>query len=110
MAMTVEQLMQEALDKEASDIHLKEGNPPILRIDGELVRLEGQDALTEDDLQEMLKQIASPADIIKFQKVMELDNSFTRAGPASASTCVKTTATRASSCDSSPSSSRPWRS
>ncbi len=82
MAMTVEQLMQEALDKTASDIHLKEGNPPILRIDGELVRLEGQDALTEDDLQEMLKQIASPADIVKFQKVMELDNSYFYEGKA----------------------------
>ncbi len=82
MAMTVEQLMQDALDKSASDIHLKEGNPPILRIDGELVRMEGQDALTEDDLQEMLKQIASPADIVKFQKVMELDNSYFYEGRA----------------------------
>ncbi len=82
MAMSVEQLMQEALDKSASDIHLKEGNPPILRIDGELVRLEGQDVLTEDDLQEMLKQIASPADIVKFQKVMELDNSYFYEGKA----------------------------
>jgi twitching motility protein PilT len=82
MAMTVEELMQEALDKTASDIHLKEGNPPILRIDGELVRLEGQAALTEDDLQEMLKQIASPADIVKFQKVMELDNSYFYEGRA----------------------------
>lgn len=82
MAMTVEELMQEALDKTASDIHLKEGNPPILRIDGELVRLEGQAALTEDDLQEMLKQIASPADIVKFQKVMELDNSYFYEGKA----------------------------
>lgn len=82
MAMTVEQLMQEALDKAASDIHLKEGNPPILRIDGELVRLEGEAILTEDDLQEMLKQIASPADIIKFQKVMELDNSYFYEGRA----------------------------
>jgi twitching motility protein PilT len=82
MAMTVEQMMQEALDKNASDIHLKEGNPPIFRIDGELVRLEGEAVLTEDDLQEMLKQIASPADIIKFQKVMELDNSYFYEGKA----------------------------
>lgn len=82
MAMTVENLMQEALDKNASDIHLKEGNPPILRIDGELVRLEEQAALTEDDLQEMLKQIASPADIVKYQKVMELDNSYFYEGRA----------------------------
>ncbi|MBL7647425.1 MAG: type IV pilus twitching motility protein PilT [Candidatus Hydrogenedentes bacterium] len=82
MAMTVEQLMQDALDKNASDIHLKEGNPPILRIDGELVRLEDQPVLTEEDLQEMLTQIASPADIVKFQKVMELDNSYFYEGKA----------------------------
>ena len=82
MAMTVEQLMQDALDKNASDIHLKEGNPPILRIDGELVRLEDQAVLTEEDLQVMLTQIASPADIVKFQKVMELDNSYFYEGKA----------------------------
>lgn len=82
MAMTVEEMMQAALDKSASDIHLKEGNPPILRIDGELVRLDDQPLLTEDDLQEMLKQIASPADIVKFQKVMELDNSYFYEGRA----------------------------
>ncbi|MDP2324302.1 MAG: type IV pilus twitching motility protein PilT [Gammaproteobacteria bacterium] len=82
MAMTVDQLMQGAMDRNASDIHLKEGNPPIFRIDGALVRIEGEPALTEDDLQEMLKEVASPADIAKFQKVMELDNSYFYEGKA----------------------------
>lgn len=82
MAMTVEQLMQGAMDRNASDIHLKEGNPPIFRIDGALVRIEGEPVLTEDDLQEMLREIASPADIAKFQKVMELDNSYFFEGKA----------------------------
>lgn len=82
MAKTVEQLMQGALERSASDIHLKEGNPPIFRIDGKLVRLEDEAALTEDDLQHMLKEIASPSDIAKFQKVMELDNSYFYEGKA----------------------------
>jgi len=82
MAMTVDQLMQGAMDKNASDIHLKEGNPPIYRIDGALQRIEGEAPLTEADLQEMLREIASPADIAKFQKVMELDNSFFYEGKA----------------------------
>ena len=82
MAMTLEQLMQGAMDKNASDIHLKEGNPPIYRIDGALMRIDGETELTEDDLQELLKEIASPADIAKFQKVMELDNSYFFEGKA----------------------------
>jgi twitching motility protein PilT len=82
MAMTIEQLMQGAIDKNASDIHLKEGNPPIYRIDGSLMRIEGEEALAEEDLQTLLAEIASPPDIAKFNKVMELDNSYFFEGKA----------------------------
>lgn len=82
MAMTVGELMQGAMDRNASDIHLKVGTPPVYRIDGDLVRIEDQSALTEDDLQEMLQVVASPSDIAKFQKVMELDNSYFFEGKA----------------------------
>ncbi len=81
MAKTMEQLMQGALDQRASDIHLKVGNPPIYRIDGALVRLE-DDVLTEDSMQTLLQAIAEPADIAKFQKVMELDISYMYEGIA----------------------------
>ncbi len=73
--MDMELLMKQALEKGASDIHLKVGCPPIYRIDGSLVRLEG-DVLTEENMKEFLGVIASPGDIMKFDKVMELDNSF----------------------------------
>ena len=82
MAMSVEELMQRAIDKNASDIHLKEGNPPIYRVDGALVRVEDEDPLTEEDLQIILQAVASPTDIAKFQKVMELDNSYFFEGKA----------------------------
>ncbi|MBI2423954.1 MAG: PilT/PilU family type 4a pilus ATPase [Candidatus Hydrogenedentes bacterium] len=76
MAMTMHDLMLEARDKNASDIHLKVDNPPILRIDGDLRRIEGQPALQEEDMQTYLRDLADAQDITKFQKVMELDNSF----------------------------------
>ena len=75
MAMSMEELMRGALEQRASDIHLKTGNPPIFRIDGSLRRLD-DDMLTEDRMRELHKQIASPTDIAKFEKVMESDISY----------------------------------
>lgn len=75
MAMSMEELMRGALEQRASDIHLKTGNPPIFRIDGSLRRLD-DDVLTEDRMRELHKQIASPTDIAKFEKVMESDISY----------------------------------
>jgi len=73
--VSMQDLMRQALEKRASDIHIKVGNPPIYRIDGSLVRLEG-DALTEPEVVKMLETVAAPADIAKYQKVMELDCSY----------------------------------
>lgn len=73
--VSMQELMRGALEKRASDIHIKVGNPPIYRIDGSLVRLEG-DLLTEQDVAKMLETVAAPSDIAKFQKVMELDCSY----------------------------------
>jgi len=75
MAVTMDALMRGALEKRASDIHLKVGNPPIYRIDGDLQRVD-EPPLTEEDIREMLKQIAVPADIAKFEKVMDFDCSY----------------------------------
>lgn len=73
--MTISELMIGALEQKASDIHLKTGNPPIYRIDGDLVRLDGQ-LLTNDEIMEMLKAILRTEDIDKFRKIKELDTSF----------------------------------
>ena len=75
MAFLIRDIMQFALEKSASDIHLKVGNPPIFRIDGHLVRAESA-ALAEEDLRGLLEEISGTADIMKFDKIMELDNSF----------------------------------
>jgi len=76
MALDVHALMRDAKARNASDIHLKVGNPPIFRIDGHLVRLEGLEVLEEEAMKDILSSFATQGDIMKFQKVMELDHSF----------------------------------
>lgn len=79
--MTLTELMRGALERNASDIHLKTGNPPIYRIDGHLVRLEG-DPLRDEDIVRMLQEIADPKDVAYFEKVKELDTSYVIEGLA----------------------------
>lgn len=73
--MDLRTLMREAVERNASDIHLKTGNPPIYRVDGELIRLDGE-PLTTDAIMDMLATIVRAEDIERFRKIKELDSSF----------------------------------
>ncbi|MCH7959750.1 MAG: type IV pilus twitching motility protein PilT [Candidatus Hydrogenedentes bacterium] len=77
----IEEIMREAVTRGASDIHIKTGNPPILRIDGTLTRMENGE-LTEGDVVSMLRSIVTDADMAKFDKLMELDESYMLDGKA----------------------------
>ncbi len=70
--MNLEELLKGAIERNASDVHLKVGNPPLYRIDGELMRLP-LPPLSEEDVTGLLHTIAEHADIEKFRKLMELD-------------------------------------
>jgi twitching motility protein PilT len=72
---SLRELMRHALETEASDIHLKTDNPPILRVHGDLQRLDGE-ILTEDRILGMLETICEPVDLERFKKIKELDTSF----------------------------------
>jgi len=74
--LTMRDIMEAAFTEGASDIHIKTGNPPILRIDGELRRLADNDPLDDETVIEYLRYIASDTDVKKFEKVMELDSSY----------------------------------
>jgi twitching motility protein PilT len=73
--MDLLELMHRAVRDNASDIHLKTDNPPILRIDGDLVRLDGP-PLEAPDIYEMIGAIVQPSDIDRFKKIKELDASY----------------------------------
>jgi twitching motility protein PilT len=68
----LEQLLRLTSDRGASDLHLRTGEQPILRLDGELVRLEGA-VLEEDHLHGMITSIMRPVDLQTFSETGDVD-------------------------------------
>ena len=65
-------LLEETMERGASDLHLSVGRPPILRIDGSLVPLSGQD-LTESDMRILLYSILSGRQRSLYELEREID-------------------------------------
>ena len=68
----VNQLLQHAVKNQASDIHLCQGYPPIVRIDGKLQALKGK-VLSKQDMEDILVQIMDDFQMERFKKDLELD-------------------------------------
>jgi twitching motility protein PilT len=71
--MKIDVLFNRAVDMGASDLHLRVGLPPILRIDGRLKRQEDFPLLSNDDAMQILEQITSPEQRKRFSTEKELD-------------------------------------
>jgi twitching motility protein PilT len=80
--MELTQLLHTAVDRGASDIHLKAGQPPIIRFDGELQPLDGWATLDANTLEETLREIGAdaPKRLLAFEETGELDTAFQRPG------------------------------
>ena len=73
------ELLLLSIQENASDLHLTENTPPVLRIDGRLVMLK-RDPLSRQDMQEMIFNILSQAQKEQFEKTKELDFSLAMTG------------------------------
>jgi twitching motility protein PilT len=71
-------LLRSAVESGASDIHLKLGQPPVVRLDGDLEQMEGIPALTESDLESVLDAVTriSPKRRDLFEDSGDLDIAF----------------------------------
>ncbi|HEY1951827.1 MAG TPA: type IV pilus twitching motility protein PilT [Gemmatimonadaceae bacterium] len=65
-------VLQHMIQANASDLHLKVGRPPTLRIDGHMVSLE-MPALKQEDLRSLAEQIMAPKNIKEFSEQKESD-------------------------------------
>jgi twitching motility protein PilT len=76
--MDLNGLLRRAVELGASDIHLKLGQPPILRCDGELRPLEGVKALDEADLEAVLNIVGAraPERLRVFHEAGDLDIAY----------------------------------
>ena len=78
--MHVNDLLKLAVDKGASDLHLKVGTFPMCRVHGRLTRVTGDKKLDHEDLVEMAASIMSTAQRQKFKDSQELDLAYSVAG------------------------------
>ena len=60
----------------ASDVHLSVGDVPMLRIDGNLVRIPEAQPLAEDDMRQAVSELLTESQIERFNKEREYDFSF----------------------------------
>jgi twitching motility protein PilT len=69
------------LENHASDLHLSTGNPPMIRIHGELVALDSP-TLEHDQLKELLSEISPDDKLEQFEKTGDVDFGYEIPGKA----------------------------
>ncbi|MDD5252642.1 MAG: type IV pilus twitching motility protein PilT [Candidatus Omnitrophota bacterium] len=77
--MEIRDLLVMCIDKGASDLHITENEPPILRIDGRLVRTE-LEKFNKPDLKKMVYGVLSNSQKEIFERELELDFSLALPG------------------------------
>lgn len=73
--ITLHQLLKAAVKQGASDLHIVAGSPPVLRVEGRIVRVKSPD-LTHDQTRQTCYSILTDAQKSRFEATKELDFSF----------------------------------
>jgi twitching motility protein PilT len=71
----IDDLLRLAAERKASDLHLSEGLPPVIRVDGHLVKLEFA-PLVSAEIQRLIYDVLTNPQIQTFEKTHELDFSY----------------------------------
>jgi twitching motility protein PilT len=74
--MNLNDLLKMTFEKRASDLHLKVGVPPILRVDGRLMPIETEKRTTQEDALNIALSIMNSAQKTKFKERNELDMAY----------------------------------
>jgi twitching motility protein PilT len=72
----IELLLRKMIEKGASDLHLLVGRPPLLRLRGELVPIEGQPVLAADASYALITEILSPEQKKTITENLDLDFAY----------------------------------
>jgi len=79
MAITIDSLLKALVDKDASDLHLKAGQPPVMRVRGELMRVQ-ELAVSIERHTEMLMGLLNEERRARLDLEKEVDLSYNLAG------------------------------
>jgi twitching motility protein PilT len=74
--LELNKLLSLVLERDSSDLHLMVGEPPIIRVDTQLIRLDNYQVLSNDNIADLLNVLLSPDQQKKFQEDMQIDFSY----------------------------------
>ena len=74
--MNIDHLLRVVVEREASDLHLKTGSPPVLRVHGQLVPQPDWPTPDEAALREMLEGLVDEEQRGTFARELELDFAY----------------------------------
>jgi twitching motility protein PilT len=74
--MNINELLKIATEKRASDLHIKVGNHPVMRIDGVLIPMVEQKRFTQEDLTSVAFGIMSDSQKERFKEKNEIDFAY----------------------------------
>lgn len=78
MSVQIDELLRRVVESGASDLHLKVGSPPVVRVDGELRRLEGHDPLKPADTEAYAGELFTQRAARDFKSAGEADFAYGR--------------------------------
>lgn len=73
--VTIEDLVQQLVERGGSDLHISAGSPPMIRVNGRLVAT-GSEILDPEATRKLIYSILDNEQILKFEKEFELDMAF----------------------------------
>jgi twitching motility protein PilT len=74
--LELNKLLSVVLERDASDLHLLVGEPPIIRSDTQLIRLDNYQVLSNDNISDLLNVILTAEQKKMFEKDMQIDFSY----------------------------------
>jgi twitching motility protein PilT len=74
--LELNKLLSIVLERDASDLHLMVGEPPIIRVDTALIRLDTYQVLSQDAIADLLNVLLTPVQKQMFEKDLQIDFSY----------------------------------
>lgn len=74
--LELSKLLSLTLERTASDLHLVVGEPPIIRIDSQLIRLEDYEVLSQDTMKDLVDLLLHPQQKELFAQQLDIDLSY----------------------------------
>ncbi len=77
---TLHKLLKLAKDAKASDIHIKPGKAPVVRVNGQLLEVDGFEKMTSQDVNAFARDMMTPKQVEHFQNNFEVDLAYSVPG------------------------------